>query len=495
MSLASIEQNESGREIIPFVGRQAEIEQLQSCRARMLEGQPVAALISGEAGAGKTRLVEEFGQQLTREGGLFLRGRALELQGIDPYQPVVEILDALLGCKPDPSPAERQECLNAFLASHGVDLTIFSSFLSALLLLEAPASSCVLEGLEMRRHVLFEGLAHLLQAIAEKQPVCVFLDDVQWASGVIFELLDYLLERLGTARVLLLLAYRDEEITQDRDDRMHPLRMREKAWVERRDALRLKLGRLAEKEVGQLVEGLHLGRHLPAGDLYQRTEGLALFVAEYLKEYLRDGKGLEGGLPPRAQQIIAHRLDQLSADDRATLRCAALLGERFEGGLLAATLGEQEAHVLHRLERLRDVYQLLDAAWGLSYRFTHARIRETLVGELPPPLRRAYFLAAGKALEASGKSEGWALPDLAYFFREGNDLERAARYTARAARRFLEQQAYEDAYQHAGEATGQALSPKLYLSSQPDPEPAIASRRQQAKRAPPVFLEELAPAA
>lgn len=104
---------------VPFVGRQAELERLCAVRQSVLQDGGRVVLLTGEAGAGKTRLAEEFGEQVRQEGDLFLRGRAVELQGTDPYRPLVEVLQNLLGGDPDASASRRQERLDGQLLCSG----------------------------------------------------------------------------------------------------------------------------------------------------------------------------------------------------------------------------------------------------------------------------------------------------------------------------------------------------------------------------------------
>jgi DNA-binding NtrC family response regulator/tetratricopeptide (TPR) repeat protein len=447
----SMEPSKPSEVPIPFAGRDEELAQLRGCRERMLRGEPSVVLLAGEAGAGKTRLAEVFGARVEEGGDLFLRGQAVEMQGADPYLPLVKVLDGLLGIGEEMSLEERRIQLDVFLEESGIDPHLFSPFLSEILLKDLSEHRRFRESSELRRHVLFEGVVQLLQAVSRERPVCIFLDDMQWAASALFELLDYLVEELRRERVLFLLAYRSEEVTRGREGRAHPLGTRQRRWITDREGLRLEVGRLSPEAVVELVEKLHLQGEWVDG-LHQQTEGLALFVAEQVKMHLYGAGSAEGERPLRSQRIIDYRLDCLAPEDRTTLRCAALLGERFNGVMVAATLGEKPAHVLHRLERMREVHRLLIGEENLGYRFTHARIREKLIDELSSPLRRSYFLAAGEVLEGEGKTEGTALLDLAYWFREGGDVEQGSRYGIRAALQLLGEQASREAYLHACDA-------------------------------------------
>jgi len=434
---------------IPFVGREEELAQLRTIHARALRGELSVVLLGGEAGAGKTRLATEFGEEVAREGSQFLRGQAVELQGADPFRPLVDILCQLLEIRQDEKAGPFRERLDAFLRDAGIDPGIFSPFLGELVLGEQSGGTHRAGSPELMRHILFEGIARLLQARARQRPVCLFLDDLQWADRVVFELLDYLLAEMVDARLLLLLAYRPEEISGGRDGHAHPLHVRQQSWVDRDSALYLEVGRLAEEAVHDLVDDLALDQNA-VGDVFRRTEGLALFVAEYLIFCLQEGSSPGDVLPSRARQIIDHRLGRVAPEDRAMLRCASLLGERFDGELLAGMMGESTARIFLHLEQVCEVHRLLRREGETAYRFTHARIREALRAELPHALRRIYCLAAAEALEQR-KARGHVF-DLAFLFREGEDWPQAARYAALAARNALDQEAPDEAGRYAREA-------------------------------------------
>ncbi|MBT4504580.1 MAG: sigma 54-interacting transcriptional regulator [Gemmatimonadetes bacterium] len=436
---------------IPFVGRERELASLSDYREKAHQNGPTLVLISGEAGIGKSRLVQEFGHWLVSQGDFYVQGSAVTRQGANPYRPFVEILRNLIGIERELSAQAGEERLHAALIACDISTEIFYSPLRDLLS-GNQAASLTADSADIRRHVLFEGMVRLLQAEAKKRPVALFLDDLQWADEVVFDLADYLISGDDGTRLLLLGAYRPEEITSGNQGIAHPLSRRLQGWLETERVFQFGLSRFGEETVNKLVEKVIAEHSGWTGELHRQTEGLPLFVVEYLKAFRQEDPTQGLKLPQRARQIIDYRLGRLAAEDRMTLRIASLLGETFDGDLLVEVMGEPRAHVFLRLERVKEVHQLLKMEDAFVYRFSHARIREVLQNELSPQIHQVYCLTAAEMLEEKGE-ESWVF-DLAYLFREGGDLHRAARYAARAAVQAQQLHAYAEAKQHARAAMG-----------------------------------------
>lgn len=402
-------------------------------------------------GAGKTRLAQEFGARAARRGDRVLFGNAVELQGSDPYRPLADVLFELLDLQPDSSPAERRQHLTACLQRNRLEAAVFAPPLYELLLLECPAGSTDAASVDVRRHMLFESLSRVLSAAARHQPVCVVLDDLQWAHDSVFHTIDFLSSALTHVPILLLLSYRTEEVASGRHGMAHPLRMRERAWEPAPGVERIELPRLSLGAVEQLCQAVGLGRDR-ASPVVDQTGGLALFVTELIRTWDPVAAPDLPLLTARARQIIHARLDRLGPEDRAVLRCAALLGETFSGKLVARLLGEAEASVYHQLERTREAHHLVVSLGHGRYRLTHARIRTCLRDEIPDHLRKSLYRAAGEALEAESAEDPRLLLEQAYFFREAGDLQRAARDAARAGLLLLQQQEFSEAWGHARDA-------------------------------------------
>lgn len=401
---------------IPFVGRDQELDQLQTRWSAVVQGIPAIVMIAGEAGIGKSRLACEFGDGLP----LFIESRIPE-QHSNPYVPITFIIGNLIGDTP----------VDKALEQRGINPDIFAPALSALI-----ADSALNYQRDLSQHLLFEAINRLLQSV--EMPTCLFIDDLHWADDIIFDLLHYLLTHLTSCPVLILCAYRSEESRQGRNGMAHPLRHFD--TIPSDTITHLTLHCLNEQTVGDLAQSYDL----IDVDLYKDTEGLPLFVAEYIKAHHQSDFNPSTSLPSQAQRIISHRLDRLTFEDRCILRCAALFGESIDPELIISVLGQSKAQVLTALERVREIHQLV-AEDSHVYRLTHAKFRDQLKAELSANLKQAYYHAAAEYIE---KSEG-DIFILAFYYEQAQVWDRAAFYTAKTALRYRYQSAFGEAESYA----------------------------------------------
>lgn len=372
-----------------LVGRDAESAVLQRAFAELRRsGRGDLCLISGEAGVGKTRLA----WHVIASSGLRCLSGADAARTMSPYAPIVAVFRAFLRVQPggllDSGP----------LSQH-----------LALLLPELGAAPE-----HGDRPALFEAIRGGFEAIAAREPTVVFLDDLQWADDTTLELLPTLSSTLGHVPLLLLGAYRSDEIP-----RGHPLRR-----------LRLDLrraGRLNELVVhpldadgtARVAEGV-LGHPLSpslAWALHDRTQGLPFFVEE-LTAALRDAgrlseaakRGAEGQdavvpLPDTVRDAILLRVAQLSEPGRSALDAAAVAGLRFELDVLLELAPEDG--VIDAIE----AGFLVEPEAGVAA-FRHALMQEAVYGTLPWTRRRAMHRRLAERLEAAGapparRAEHW----------------------------------------------------------------------------------------
>ena len=400
-----------------MVGRERELEKLTAFSAAAGEGEGALLLLAGEAGVGKTRLA----QAAIAAGNLAcLRGVAAE-RGSSPYAPITAVLREYLRREPDGLSG------SAPLAVH----------LRALLPELGPAP----DGTD--RETLIEAVRSAFEAIAARQATVVFLDDLHWADAATLELLPSLAEAVEEWPLLVLAAYRSEEIP-----RGHPLR---KLRTDLRRA-----GRLVELVVepldaagtaglaAQLLDG-EPGPTLRAA-LYDRTQGVPFFVEE-LAAALRagarlvpgpDGLELEDGssvpIPETLRDALRIRAGGLTDEGRATLEAASVIGVDVELDLLAA-LGCDAG-----LSEVLDRGLLNEVEPGLAA-FRHDLVREAMYADTRWPKRRSHHRELGTLLEGRGSP-----PDLAAdHWLAAGEPERARPLLIEAARRSCEVHAYRDA--------------------------------------------------
>jgi predicted ATPase len=430
----------------PLVGRARELAILADALAEAAAGRPSVVLLAGEPGIGKTRLLDEFPPPELAAGVHLLRSGASEAEGMPPYLPFIEALEAYVAS------AETE----ALRADVGPNASLLARLLpqveSRLKPIEAPTDLAP----EHERLRLYEAIAALLRGITTRATLVVTLDDLQWVDAASCDLLVHVVRRLRTERLLVLGAYRADEAEDN------PWFVRARAELNRLRLLReIPLRRLNPEESRAVAAGL-LGDELaPAAAelLHQQGEGNPFFEEELLRALVEQG-GLARGerrwelrgapdrlLPSSLSDIVRLRVGRLEPAVGELLRLAALVGRSFEVELLATVLridpDQAEQHLL-RAVRANLVRPEPDGRFA----FTHDKVREALGSEIGGAQRRRLHLAIGEALEAmDGPTEGRArrLAERAFHFIEAGDQTRGVAYALAAAEQALRAQAATEA--------------------------------------------------
>lgn len=276
------------------------------------------------------------------------------------------------------------------------------------------------------------------------RPVCVALEDLQWADHASLELLQHMVWRLQKSPVLVVATYRTDEVNP-----RHPL------WIalpelERAGAGRLILDRLLPAEVAEWVSAaLPDNRAITAiaAQLHRRTGGNPLFVREILAAAVRSGDfaSMESPLPDTVHQAIGRRLSLLSTPSRQVLQAAAVIGERFSYDLLVQVVRAEEEQLLTSLEEAVELRVIRGVGHsGDLFTFDHALVRQALMsGLIGPRLRRLHF-AVAEAMQARPHPQ---LEEIAFHLDRAGD-PRAAMAVMAAGDEALRLQAHEQANRH-----------------------------------------------
>jgi DNA-binding CsgD family transcriptional regulator len=392
-----------------FVGRAEELARLRELLAHAAHGQPLVAVIGGEAGVGKTRLAEELAATASGQGARVLRGGCVPLseEGL-PFGPVTE---ALRGLADQLDPAELAAVAGPARAELGrlvPDLAWTG---------EAAAGPVVVAAGQGQ---LFELLLGVVQRLAADAPLLWVLEDLHWADRSTRDLLAYLATSLRSGRVLLVGTFRSDEL-----HRLHPLRGLLGELARNRRVRRLELSRFTRAELTEQLAGL-LGTDPPTrlvDDIYTRSEGNPFFTEELLLA------GADPGvLPPSLQEVLLTRVDRLSPRTQQLLRVAAAAGPGVTQPLLAAVTGMDDQALLEGLREAVDQQLLRPEPGGDGYLFRHALLAEAVYGELLPGERVRLHTALAGALEAGLEVGGPAASRaarLAYHWAAAGDQPRA----------------------------------------------------------------------
>jgi DNA-binding SARP family transcriptional activator len=413
---------------LPLVGRADELAALREAYAAATPDGRLA-VIEGEAGIGKTRLAGELAASVADRGGTVLAARCHDDEAGLPYGAVVELLGEALRSAPEAlaEGVEPQRLADASLLLP--ELASVRDGLPAPVPLTGP-------GAQAR---LLEGVAAVLSAIG---PGLVLVDDVHSADEATLDVLAYLGRRLRGRPLLLAVCWRSEGVPPG-----HRLR-RLATELSRSGATTIvALARLDQDEVAELVRAAR-----PAGApelerrVYMESEGLPLFVAEYLAALEAGGESADGPLPGEMRSLLEARLGGLGAMARQLLETAAVIGRSFDLDTVRSASGRSDDETVDGLEELvaRGLVRELSATETPAYDFTHEKLRALVYEEVGLARRRLLHRRVAQAL-ARG-AEGAAL--VAQHLRLAGDSEGAAEQHRLAAEHAASLLAHADALEH-----------------------------------------------
>ncbi|MEU2456302.1 AAA family ATPase [Streptomyces sp. NPDC012473] len=363
-----------------FVGRAGELAALTDALARAAAGEPQALLVGGEAGVGKTRLVEEFLAATCRREAVVAVGGCVEI-GADglPYAPFATALRALRRALPD-------ELTEALAGQEGELARLLPE------LGEADRTPNDEHGTAR----LFELAARLLERISVVRTVVLVLEDLHWADASTRHLLTYLFRTLRNGRLVVVATYRADDV-----HRRHPLRPLIAELDRLRTVRRIELDRFSRAEVGRQLTGI-LAMVPDAelvDDIFDRSDGNAFFVEELARsvECCGDSSGLSDSL----RDLLLVRVEALPENAQRIARIIAEGGSTVEHPLLAAVAGLTEDDLDEALRAAVGANLLLPTPDTDGYRFRHSLVREAVSDDLLPGERTRLNRRYAEALEGA----------------------------------------------------------------------------------------------
>ncbi|WUW26649.1 AAA family ATPase [Streptomyces sp. NBC_01463] len=371
-----------------FVGRTGELTALTDALARATArgtapaggggGEPQALLVGGEAGVGKTRLVEEFLAVALRREAVVAVGGCVEI-GADglPYAPFSTALRALRRTLPDE--------MAAACAGQESELARLLPELG-----ETGRDAADEHGTAR----LFELTARLLERISADRAVVLVLEDLHWADSSTRHLLAYLFRTLRSGRLVVIGTYRADDI-----HRRHPLRPLLAELDRLRTVRRIELSRFNRAEVRRQLAGILATTPEPAlvDEIFERSDGNAFFVEELACTLDCDDRA---GLPDSLRDLLLVRVEALTDDAQRVARIIAEGGSAVEYELLAAVAGLAEDDLIEALRGAVGANLLLTTPEGNGYRFRHSLVREAVSDDLLPGERSRLNRRYAQALEA-----------------------------------------------------------------------------------------------
>jgi predicted ATPase/class 3 adenylate cyclase len=461
--------------LTPLVGREQEIGLLLERWEQVKDGSGQVVLLSGEAGIGKSRLVQVLKEQVATEPQAWLT----PCQCSPYYQhsalyPMIELLERVaLRFDREESPPQKLRKLEGFLVQYGLPLAEALPLFASLLSLPLTADYAPLTmSPEQQKQKTLQALLTILLRIAAQQPVLFVMEDLHWVDPTTLEFLSLLVDQGPTARILTLLTFRPD---------FSP------PWTGRAHLTQLTLPRLPRRQAVEMTGRVAHGKALPpevVAQVVAKTDGVPLFVEELTKMVLESGLlqaredryELAGPLPPLAIPTTLHdslmaRLDRL-ATVKALAQLGATLGREFSYELLQAVSPWDEGTLqqgLHQLVEAEFLYQQ-----GLppqaTYRFKHALIQDAAYQSLLRSTRYQYHQRIAEVLEGRFPETVETQPEwLAHHYTEAGLAEHAIPYWQQAGQRASDRSAPLEAISHC--TTGIALLTTL---------PETPARTQQA---------------
>ena len=443
-----------------FVGREAEVDKLRDALERAAGGESLVVGVAGEAGLGKTALVETFLEQTSSvlASPRVARGGCSErLAGTEAFLPFFDAIEDLVS----------RHCSLASLLRHVApwwyvqiatsasadrrDAHIFDEIRNA-----------------TQERVKRELVAFLREASAE-QAVLIVIEDFHWADLSSVDLVAYLAARFEQLRLLFVTTYRPEEMAASD----HPFLKIRCDLLSRGRCEEIELPALARSDIDQYLELCYPGHALPpelSSLLFEQTEGSPLFFTDLIRDLqareviskqtetwrlAQPVSDLKLEMPISIEAMIQRKVDALSEDDCKLLEAASVQGFSFDSAVLAESTRLDEEELEDRLQKLDGVHRFLqfleeaeypDRTPTLRYRFGHVLYQNHLYGALTRARRIRLSRATAEALERfHGEKTEEVAATLASLYEKARDPQKAARYQTRAAENAVNVFAFQEA--------------------------------------------------
>jgi DNA-binding winged helix-turn-helix (wHTH) protein/predicted ATPase len=443
---------------VGLLGRKVELQKMRDSMDRAITGERQIIFVTGEAGIGKTTLVEAFLEQRTDSQEILIaRGQCLEHYGAgEAYLPVLDAFARLSRSSPRIVDVLRQHA---------------ATWLAQMPSLIAPPEreSLLAQTAGATRERMLREMAEAVEILAAESPLLLVVEDLHWSDYSTLDLISYLARRRDPARFMLIGTYRPVEVILGE----HPLKNVKRELVAHGLCKELPLEYLTEEAISQYLTAKFTGHQFPrrlARLIHRRTEGNPLFMVnavEYLVQekviaekdgawrLLVDLSEVELGVPENVKQLIEKQIERLSPDERSVLEGASVVGMECSTVAIAAGLDMPIQWVEKHCEELARRHQFLSPAWLVElpngtvtarHRFNHVLYVEVPY-RLVPPMRRSQIhrriAEAGVAIYGVRATEIAA--ELAMHFQQSREWPRAVQYLSQAAENASRRSAHHEA--------------------------------------------------
>jgi len=426
-----------------FVGRREELAMLQSCWTSACASRGNAVLVTGEAGVGKSRFLEEVLERTATSKPTVVQFQCSPFHSNSTFYPIIERLNALVGFTSLDDPQKRRERLDNMVRDAPRARSESVQLLAALLAVDIDESlpTHLLDNPPARLAAMREMLSEQILARTDDAPVVIVFEDAHWIDPTTLETVVQLAGACRNQRLLLVVTSRPDVGTE------HILRQ----------AMRtINLSGLSREETKELVQSVPQGRSLAESALnavVERTDGIPLFIEELTKLVLE--RGIEDGdpdssIPTTLVDSLTERLDRLGSA-KTVAQIGASIGRKFSLDLLGRIDTRDPSLLMSDIERLvaAELIQPVDTEKSPAYRFKHALVQDAAYGTLLYTKRREYHGRIADILLEAFPTEVKSSPEiLAYHLSEGGRSLEAVDYWQAAGMNAINRSANAEAVHH-----------------------------------------------
>ena len=445
---------------IGVLGRETELNKMGRWLERALAGNRQVVFVTGEAGIGKTTLVQAFLEEADKLPGIRIaRGQCLEHYGAgEAYLPLLDGFSRL--CRLPGG----DRVLSLLRNQAPTWLAQMSSLVP-----ESERGSLQSHTMGATRERMLREMAEAIETLSSETPLLLVLEDLHWSDYSTLDLISYLARRRDPARLMVIGTYRPVDvIVAD-----HPLKGVKRELQAHGLCRDLALESLSEETVAEYLSARFPGHQFPARlrrAVYQRTEGTPLFLVN-LVEYLADQKAIveergawklrvglsevERGVPSNLRELIEKQIERLSPDERAVLEAASIAGMDCSSVAIAAGLDAQVEWVEKHCEELARRHRFLSPAWLVElpdgtvtprHRFIHVLYRDVPYRSMAPMQRsQIHHRIAERGIAIYGDRAHEIAAELAMHFEQSRDWPRALEYLLQAAENAAARSAHHEA--------------------------------------------------
>ncbi|HEQ79151.1 MAG TPA: tetratricopeptide repeat protein, partial [Euryarchaeota archaeon] len=429
-----------------FVNRESELEELERAFNSTKAGRGVTVFLEGEAGVGKTALFDHFSERLGPHGARILRGRCLYKDDVEPYMPFIDALE------PKKTGPVMRDCLPVGLIglrmeeekeeSPDIPVGLFNT---------KDADSRILDSgnVEQERERMFNSVRSSISNLAHSKPVVFFIDDLQWADRASLQLLHYIARHVRQAKVMLVCAFRPEELSLEEGE--HGLLDIFRRMNEEKLSTTIRVNRMGRESISAIVQGMLEAEDIPdtfINKVYSESEGNPYFVVEVIKSLCEEGvidptshvwstmRDIEKlSLPGGLMDIVSRRVAKLDYKTKKILMHASAIGSHFEFKILQRALEMDEEELLDVLDQLIEMHLIIEepSKDGEVFRFDHVQIRQVVYDGLSRSRARVMHKKIGELIEQECSDRlGEVVYILARHFHAGQIWEKGFKYSLMA---------------------------------------------------------------